>query len=225
MENKHRKIREIVEGELSCLAHDMDHVLRVYDTCLRLAEEEPGVDLDVLKAAALLHDIARVEEYQDTSGKVDHAVLGAEKAARVLEDLGYPEEKIERIRHCIVSHRFRGADAPETREAEILFDADKLDMVGAVGVARSFVIAGQYGQSIYSRASVDEYVRENIVGGVSGGRIKDISRHTPNMEYDLKLRHVPTRIHTERARELVMERSAFMELFFERLREEIDGEK
>jgi uncharacterized protein len=225
MEGKHRKIREVVEGELSCLAHDMDHVMRVYDTCLRLAEEEPEIDLDVLKAAALLHDIARVEEYRDTSGRVDHAVLGAEKAARVLEALGYPEGKIERIRHCIASHRFRGGDAPETREAKILFDADKLDMVGAVGIARSFVIAGQYGQRIYSKDSVEDYVRENIVGGVPGGRIKDISRHAPNLEYDMKLRHVPTRIHTEKARELVRERSAFMEMFFERLRKEIDGEK
>ena len=108
MEGKLREIREIVEEEMSCLAHDMDHVMRVYDTCMRLAEGEPGIDLDVLRAAALLHDIARVEEYGDASGEVDHAVLGEEKAARVLERLGFPEEKIDPILHCIVSHRFRG---------------------------------------------------------------------------------------------------------------------
>ncbi len=224
MEGKLREIREIVEEEMSCLAHDMDHVMRVYDTCMRLAEGEPGIDLDVLRAAALLHDIARVEEYGDISGEVDHAVLGVEKAARVLERLGFPDDKIDSILHCIVSHRFRGGNAPETREAKILFDADKLDMVGAVGVARSFIIAGQYGQRLHSDAPLDEYVRDNIVDGTPGGRIKDISRHAPNIEHELKLRHVPAKIHNERARELVGERSAFMELFFERLGKEIRGE-
>jgi uncharacterized protein len=224
MEEKLRKIREIVEDEMSCLAHDMDHVMRVYETCLVLAKDEPGIDLDVLRAAALLHDIARAEEYRDRMGRIDHAALGAEKATRVLKELGYPEEKIERIRHCIITHRFRGDNPPETMEAKILFDADKLDMVGAVGVARSFMVAGQYGQSIYSEASMDEYLRENIVSGMPGGRIKDISRHTPNIEYKIKLRHVPTKIQTERAKELIRERSAFMDEFFERLRREIIGE-
>jgi uncharacterized protein len=109
-------------------------------------------------------------------------------------------------------------------EAKILFDADKLDMMGAVGVARSFMVAGQYGQRIYSESSMDEYLRENIVSGMPGGRIKDISRHTPNIEYEIKLRHVPTKIQTERAKELIRERSAFMDEFFERLRKEIIGE-
>jgi uncharacterized protein len=224
MEGKLREIREIVEEELSCLAHDMDHVMRVYDTCIRLARDEPGIDMDVLRAAALLHDIARVEEYGDSSGMTDHAVLGADKAARVLRGLGYPDEKIDRIRHCIVSHRFRGGEEPETREAKILFDADKLDMVGAVGIARSFIIAGQYGQRIYSDVPMDGYTRENLVGGTPGGRIRDISKHAPNLEYDIKLKHVPSRIHTERARELIRERSAFMDEFFVRLRREITGE-
>jgi uncharacterized protein len=224
MEGKLQEIRGFVEEEMSCLAHDMDHVMRVYGMCMRLAEDERGIDLNVLRAAALLHDIARVEEYGDPSGMTDHAVLGADKAARVLQGLGYPDEKIGRIRHCIVSHRFRGGVEPETREAKILFDADKLDMVGAVGIARSFIIAGQYGQRIYSDTPMDEYARENLVGGTPGGRIKDISNHTPNLEYDIKLKHVPSRILTERARELIRERSAFMDEFFERLRREIAGE-
>jgi uncharacterized protein len=224
MEEKLGKIREIVEDEMSCLAHDMDHVMRVYGTCLLLAKDEPGIDLDVLRAAALLHDIARAEEYRDRSGGIDHAALGAEKATRVLKELGYPEEKIERIRHCVLTHRFRGDNPPETMEAKILFDADKLDMVGAVGVARSFMVAGQYGQRIYSEASMDEYIRENIVSGMPGGRIKDISRHTPNIEYEIKLRHVMTKIQTERGKELIRGRSAFMDEFFERLGREIIGE-
>lgn len=223
MEGKLQEIREIVEEELSCLAHDIDHVMRVYGMCMRLAKDERGIDMEVLRAAALLHDIARVEEYGDPSGMTDHALLGADKAARVLQDLGYPEDKIERIRHCIISHRFRGGNEPETREAKILFDADKLDMVGAVGIARSFIIAGQYGQRIHSDTPMNEYTRARA-GGTTGGRIRDISRHAPNIEYDIKLKHVPSRIHTEKARELVRERSAFMDEFFERLRREITGE-
>ncbi len=224
MEGKYGKIKAIAERELSCSAHSMEHVIRVYNLCLHLAKEEPGIDLDVLKTAALLHDIARVKEDQDNSGKTDHAVLGAEMAEKILKELGWLEEKIKAVKHCILTHRFRSKNKPETKEAKILFDADKLDLLGSVGIARSFVIAGGYGQKIYSETPVDEYIKDNLIGGKIDGRIKDVSKHAPNLEFETKFKHIPERLYTQKAREIAKERMEFMERFFERLKREIKGE-
>lgn len=224
MEAKYQKIKEIVERGLSCSAHDMEHVMRVYNLCLHLAKHESNIDLDVLKTAALLHDIVRVKEFKDKTGSIDHAALGAEIAAKILRTLGYSEEKIVHVKHCIVAHRFRGKVKPQTREAKILFDADKLDVLGAMGVARSFMMAGQYGQKIYSDVSIQEYLRDNVVGEKADGGIKEISKHAPNLEFELKFKHIPERLYTQKAREMAKERLRFMENFFERLKMERKGE-
>ncbi len=224
MEAKYQKIKEIVERELSCSAHEMEHVMRVYNLCLHLAKYELGIDLDVLKTAALLHDIARVKEFKDKTGSIDHAVLGAEMAAEILKTLGYSEEKIACVEHCIAAHRYRSEVKPKTKEAKVLFDADKLDVLGAMGVARSFMIAGQYNQKIYSDIPIEEYLRDNVVRGKADGRIKDISKHAPNLEFELKFKHVPERLYTQEAREMAEERLRFVEGFFERLRMEMRGE-
>lgn len=221
MEEKYQKLKEIVEKELreASPAHDINHVIRVYNLCLHLAKYESDVDLDVLKTAALLHDVARVREGRD----VDHAVLGAEMSEKILRELAYPKEKINLIKHCIIAHRFRSGNEPKTKEAKILSDADKLDVLGATGIARSFILAGEYGQKIYSDTSIDEYVKENLVGGKSDGRIKDPSKHAPNLEFETKFKYVPERLYTQKAREIAKERLQFMKQFFERLKREVSG--
>ena len=198
--------------------------MRVYNLCLHLAKYESGIDLDILKTAALLHDIARVKEFQDKTGSIDHAILGAEMAAEILRKHGYSKEEIDLVKHCIAAHRFRGKVKPQTREAKILFDADKLDVLGAIGVARSFMMAGQYGQKTYANMSIEDYLKDNVVGEKADGRIKEISKHAPNLEFELKFRHIPGRMYTRRAREMAEERFLFMENFFERLKTEIRGE-
>jgi uncharacterized protein len=223
MEEKYLKLKQIVEKELSCSSHNMDHVMRVYNLCLDLAKNEPGVDLDVMKTAVLLHDIARVKEDQDDSGNTDHSILGAEMAEKILRDFGYPEEKVEFIKHCIVTHRFRSGNEPKTTEAKILFDADKLDVIGSIGIARSFIIAGQYGERIYSAVPVDEYIKDNLIDGKPSGRIKVISKHAPNIEFETKFKHIPDRLYTKKAKEIARQRLDFMKLFFERLKKEING--
>ena len=130
IEAKHNKIIEIVKEKLTCSAHNLDHVFRVYKLCLFIAKEEKDVDLEILIPAALLHDIARVEESNDKTGSIDHAVLGSEIAADILKDLEYEEDKIEKIKHCIITHRFRTGNEPKSIEAKILFDSDKLDSYG-----------------------------------------------------------------------------------------------
>ncbi|KYK36254.1 MAG: phosphohydrolase [Theionarchaea archaeon DG-70-1] len=225
MEEKYQPIKEIVEKELSCSAHDMDHVLRVYHLCLHLAEGEPDIDTDCLKAAALLHDIARVKEDTDTTGEIDHALLGVQMADKILEDLHYPPEKRELINHCIRTHRFRSTVNPQTKEAKILFDADKLDVLGAVGVARCFMVAGRYNETLYVDTPLDEYVKENLVTKTFHGRIKDISKHAPNIEFETKFKHIPDMLYTKKARKMAEERLKFMTQFFERLQKEIKGEQ
>jgi uncharacterized protein len=229
MEEKYRQLKKIVEKEMegASPAHDVNHVMRVYNLCLELAKCEPNVDLDVLRTAALLHDIARTRE--DKQGHihvldVDHSILGAEMSNKILRDLGCSEEKIEHVKHCIASHRFRGENPPRTIEAKILAEADKLDVLGATGIARSFMIGGECGQKLYSDTPIDDYIKENLVGGKSNGRIIDPSKHASNLEFETKFKQIPNRLYTQRAREIAIERLEYMRQFFERLKNEINGQ-
>ena len=115
MEEKYRQLKTLVEKKMerASPAHDFNHVMRVYNLCLRLADYEPSVDLDILRTAALLHDIARTKEDEGGGALgVDHAILGAEMSDKILRELGYPEGKIEHIKNCIASHRFARAMRP-----------------------------------------------------------------------------------------------------------------
>jgi uncharacterized protein len=136
----------------------------------------------------------------------------------------YPEETIRKVQHCIQTHRFRSEREPVSIEAKILYDADKVDSMGAIGVARFYMIAGELREQLYSFVPVDQYTAENIVGGKANGRIKEISKHTPNLEFE-KMKHIPQKLHTAKAREIAAERVKFMAEFFVRLRSEIVGDK
>lgn len=219
---KLKKIREAVEKELSCSAHNMDHVIRVYNLCLYLAKDEE-IDSDVLEAAALLHDFARVKEDNDQTGKTDHAILSAKMAEPILRELGFPEEKIKYIQNCIVSHRYRTGNRPQTKEARILFDADKLDVVGAIGIARSFVWVGRNKAKIYADVDIDDYIKNNLNGKIDG-RIQDKTKHSPQIEFETKLKFLGDKLYTEKAKKICRERLAFFKSFLERLEKEIRGE-
>lgn len=219
---KHKKIMEIVQDKLTCSAHNLDHVFRVYNLCLLIAKHEEEVDLEILIPSALLHDIARVEESKDKTGKLDHAILGSEIAEDILRELQYEEEKIQRIKHCIIEHRFRTGNEPTTIEAKILFDSDKLDAIGAIGIARTFMLSGQFGQRLTVKEPLNEYIESNTV---ENGRLKDVSKHTPFIEYEVKLKKIPDKLYTKKAKEISKERLKFMEEYFNRLQLEIEGIK
>lgn len=219
---KHKKIMEIVQDKLTCSAHNLDHVFRVYNLCLLIAKHEEGVDLEVLIPSAMLHDIARVEESKDKTGELDHAILGSEIAEDILRKLQYEEEKIQRIKHCIRAHRFRTGNEPTTIEAKILFDSDKLDAIGAIGIARTFMLSGQFGQRLTVKEPLNEYIESNTV---ENGRLKDVSKHTPFIEYEVKFKKVPDKLYTKKAKEIGKERLKFMEEYFNRLQMEIEGIK
>jgi uncharacterized domain HDIG len=219
-ETKHKKIIEIVQDRLTCSAHNLDHVFRVYKLCLLIAKHEKNVNLEILIPAALLHDIARVEESQDKTGEIDHAVLGSVIAEGILRKLEYEEEKIQKIKHCITAHRFRTGNEPNTIEAKILFDSDKLDVIGATGIARTFMLAGQFGQRLEMSETMENYLEGNTV---ANGRIKDVSKHTPFIEYEIKFKKIPDKLYTDKAKEIGKERLKFMDEYFSRLNSEIQG--
>jgi len=184
-------------------AHDFDHVLRVLALAERLALAE-GADLEIVRTATLLHDAARGE-----GG--DHAQAGAELARRLLA--GHPLEKVEAVAHAIAAHRFRTGPVPQSLEAKVLHDADKLDAIGAIGVARAFACGGHEGRRLWAEVPPD--YREGQA---------PVHEHTPVHEYLYKLVAIKDRLLTDSARRLAGARHAFMVAFFERLEQEVRGQ-
>jgi uncharacterized protein len=190
-------------------SHAWDHTLRVVRLCEHIGSVE-GADMTVLRIAAYLHDIGRSAQ-DAANGGICHAEHGADLAATLLESLPLNAERRANILHCIRSHRFRGDRRPESLEARILFDADKLDAIGAVGVARAYLFAGELGARLHcpekTVAQTRAYGRED----------------TGYREYIVKLQHIRRRMLTAEGRRLAEERHKFMTRFFERFLEEIDG--
>jgi uncharacterized protein len=191
-------------------AHDFDHVLRVLALAERLARAE-SADIEIVRAAALLHDIARVDE--DMTGG-DHAQMAATRACEILLTRGIAPQKADAVAHAIAAHRFRGTTAPQTLEAQILFDADKLDSIGAIGVARAYAVSGALNQRLWSQVAPDTVAT----------RDQRNANHTAVAEFVVKLSKVRERMFTATARKIAEERHAYMADFFARLEREVRGE-
>lgn len=227
MEEKNfQKIKEVAEKEISKTpdaAHDMNHVMRVYNIALTIAKHEVEVDLDVLQAATLLHDIGGYKEMGDPSGKTDHALESAKMAESILKNLNFTANKIKHIQDCITSHRYKTENKPETIEAKILFDADKLDSIGAIGIARAFCWVGKNNANIYRKPDINEYIKENMNGKING-RIQNKTKHSPQIEFAVKSKFLIDKLYTKTAKGICRERIIFFENFLNRLEHEINGE-
>lgn len=127
-------------------AHDLAHLQRVWHNVRTLHEAEGG-DLEVLLAAVLLHDCVAVEKNSPLRSQASR--LAAEKASSVLAELNWPSDKIASVAHAIEAHSFSANITPLTLEAKIVQDADRLDSLGMLGVARTFYIAGRMGSALY----------------------------------------------------------------------------
>ncbi len=133
--------------------HDFDHVLRVYRMAESLARAE-GADLEIVRTAALLHDAQGSAPGGDAAERANHHQASADFARRVLLNENWPEDRIDAVLHCIRAHRFRDhSEPPQTLEAQILFDADKLDVIGAIGAVRTIIYAVLDGKPVYSEPS------------------------------------------------------------------------
>lgn len=197
-------------------AHDFHHVLRVLSLAERIGLAEEA-DMEILRTAVLLHDIGRPEEIRNG---VCHARAGAEKARRILAD--WPSEKVEAVTHAIATHRFRNDAVPESLEAKILYDADKLDCIGAIGVARAYVIGGLMGQLLWGEVEPDYLQARWENKALARGDLS--SDHTPVHEFAFKLSRIKDTLFTTTAKEIAEERHRFMAQFFSRLEAEVKGE-
>jgi len=194
--------------------HDFGHIQRVYWMAERIGTAEQA-DMEVICAAALLHDVAEAAPGGDGNGRASHHLASAEFARGILRSEGWPEDKIEKVLHCIRAHRFRGKEeAPSTLEAQVIFDADKLDVLGAIGAARTIAYAVLEHQPIYSTPSVQFL----ITGKEEAGE-----KHSSYHEFIYKLSRVKDRLFTETGKQIASERHDILVAFYERLADEMRG--
>jgi uncharacterized protein len=203
-------------------AHDFDHVWRVTRLATHLAQME-GADVDVVQLAALLHDVpvpgdehGGEHSHEPTNShavRLAHHLAAAAYAKALLHKRGLPAAQAAQVVHCIEAHRFRDqAIQPATIEAQCLYDADKLDSIGAIGIARTFAYAGTHGNRLWTEpvAAVPAFAARP-----SG------ADYTPVHEFVYKLQRLLATLHTPTARRMGAERHAFMADFFEHLDREM----
>jgi len=165
-------------------SHDDGHTKRVIRLALYIAERE-NADAEVVRKAAELHDVARDEP--------NHAVEGARIAREVLRKEGYDEDFIEKVAHCIEAHSFSAGIKSRTLEAKVLSDADRLDAIGAIGIARAFLYSGEHGRSIEDTL---KHFREKLL------KLKDL-------------------METETGRKIAERRHEFLVEFYKKLEKEL----
>lgn len=190
-------------------AHDKEHVYRVLYNALEIAREEHNVNYDILIAACLLHDIGRKEQFENPS--LCHADVGSEKAYQFLLTHGFETSYAEQVKQCIQTHRYRKSNPPQSLEAKILFDADKLDVAGAIGIARTLVYKGIVSEPLYNMLPD---------GTVSTGE-NDVA---PSFfqEYKYKLEKIYSSFYTKKAVEIAKERQHSAIEFYNSLYQEVN---
>lgn len=197
---------------MSCMkdsVHDKEHIYRVLYNALEIAKAEAEVDYDVLIGACLLHDIGRNEQFKNPT--LCHAMVGGDKAYRFLVEHGFEKDYAETVKHCIQTHRYRKTNLPQSIEAKILFDADKLDVSGAIGVARTLVYRGIVSEPLYTLLSD---------GTISDG--KNDEQPSFFREYKYKLENVYDSFYTARAAELAKGRRQAAVEFYNNLYKEVN---
>jgi uncharacterized protein len=208
-------------------AHDFDHILRVLHMAEKIAHAE-GADIEVVRAAALLHDIGLDQ------GRTGHETSAANRAREILKNLakasaaqddpsskpsqGYSDQFIDAVAHAIEAHRFRSGPEPQTLEAKVLFDADKLDSIGAIGVARAFAFGGWRRQKLWADVPPDYTEPADDLE-------TNPHEHTPVHEYVVKLSKIKDRMQTATGKRLANARHDFMVKFYAQLDQEMRGER
>lgn len=190
-------------------AHDFDHVWRVTCLAVHLAEAE-GADTGVVQIAALLHDVPVEPDAQSNATAIRraHHLLAADFARQLLTERGMPTAQIDNVVHAIEAHRFRDQSIqPQTLEAQCLYDADKLDSMGAIGVARAYAYAGSHDNRLWTMS----------VSTVLSAQKPTGDDYTPTHEFVYKLQKLFDTLHTTTARQIGQQRHQVMMQFFEQL--------
>jgi len=190
--------------------HDFEHTRRVYNLCMHIWKIE-NADLEVLEIASILHDVGRKEQ-QKCKWKVCHAEIWAKKAREILKEFDLKKEKLENIIHCIETHRFRKWKTPDSLEAKVLYDSDKVDAIGAVWIGRAFLFAWEIWAKLHDK-------------DVDIEKTKPYSKDdTAYREFLIKLNKIKDKMLTEEWKKLAQKRHDFMVQFFDRLNMEVDWE-
>jgi len=182
------KVKKILQKSPNqSVAHRWEHAERVCKEAINIAKEESQADLEVLKIAALLHDIDH-----PYNKKKEHVQRSVKKAERILMNISYPKNKLKRVLEVISTHSSEDVNPPETIEGKILLDADKLDGVGATGIARVLTFCGQCGMT--PDQAMQWYIQK-------------IEKATPLLQ-------------TEKGKELISERLEYVTSFIEQFEKE-----
>jgi uncharacterized protein len=206
----YNKIEKYMYECMRDAAHDPEHIFRVLYQSLNIASKrKEKINYDILVASCLLHDIGREKQFKDKN--ICHAQVGGIMAREFLLKNNWSEDNAEYVHRCISSHRFRGNNIPETIEAKILFDSDKLDVIGCLGIARTLMYKGIVKESIYTVKN----------GEICNGENKN-DEESFFKEYNIKLKNLYDKFYTEEAKEIANKYKEYAQLFYNKLREQID---
>jgi uncharacterized protein len=209
-------LTEDLERELlaSCdgsdASHDIHHSRRVLSSALRIAAMEGGADELVLTAAAYLHDIVNLPK--NSPDRAQASRLSAAAAAPILARNDFPQARIAAVQHAIEAHSFSANIPPTTLEAKILQDADRLEAVGAIGIARVFYIAGKLDTALFDGG--DAFAQE---------RELDDRRFAVD-HFEVKLLRLEETMQTDAGRRIARERTEVMRQFLRQLGTELGQE-
>jgi uncharacterized protein len=189
VEPSHRLIEDFVrkklEGNIKG-AHTFDHTKRVYALSIRIGKDLRA-NLKLLGAAALLHDIGRLEEIERG---VSHSILSGEMSQDILRETGYQDVEIEQVVDVIRTHRYSEGIEPNSLEGEILSDVDKLDAMGAIGVFRAIAQATSKGSGIrgFLGHADEKLLRLKDLMYTDGAKVVAEERHRTLKTFVLQLR-------------------------------------
>ncbi|MFH4481760.1 HD domain-containing protein [Vibrio diabolicus] len=187
-------------------AHDISHVQRVVNTAKKLAVEE-GADLSIVLPAAYLHDCFTYPK--DHPNRKQSSIIAAKKAVAFLESIDYPQQYHDAIAHTIEAHSFSANIRPNTLEAKVVQDADRLDALGAIGITRCIQVSTEFDAQLYDDKDIFAQQRE-----------LDDKQFTLD-HFQTKLFKIAETMNTESARREAQKRKAFMQAYIEQLRDEV----
>ena len=200
-----RKVKKMLEGRDP--AHDFYHIMRVYKNAKLIGRRE-GSNMEILLTAVLLHDLVVYPKGSSKSFKSSDE--SADLAENILLSHGYPQDQINHISSCIRAHSYSKRFVPESLEGRILQDADRLDALGAIGIARTFSVGGSQNRTFYN--ANDPFCRSD--------RELDDIRWTLD-HFQAKLLKLKDLMHTGTAKKIAQQRTKFMMLFSRQLQKEI----
>lgn len=177
-------------------AHDLAHLDRVWANAQRLSHSESDVDCKILLGAAYLHDLVNLPKNAPNRSKA--STLAAAAAAPILRELGFTNHQVAAAQHAIAAHSFSAGLAPKSKEARILRDADRLDALGMIGIARTFAVSGALKRTLY-----------NAEDPFATGRELDDTAYALD-HWPVKLFRLPEEMLTEGGKAMARERVANM---------------